>query len=933
MSSELGVERPRTLALPESQVERRVHFSDVDGSRLVSGRQSQVSTTPSPRKLRPVPDFRPKRKRSISFSSAGEFRFGNKRRKRGRVLPSKFLLGGNITDPLNLGSLDKEEIAPSGVLESTGSAVSKRSDAVRVIIAPNINDPLNLDASSDNEDLQKQIRRRRRNRKRKRRLSEPSGSTADSMILHGIGEVDTEETPTLETNSLTNTELARQISLDAMKPLTVNTDLSTPQGAIDGRKEGPVTPTGTKPSTSGIQRPVFKKQRSKSENKIVSPVIPQPGGERKRHPSHSRHYAEKPHLSQQNLQPPKKFNPKNELFQYGNYNKYYGYRNPDQTPDVRLEYLKREWFEGKEVLDIGCNIGHVTLTVARDYNPKRVVGIDIDKKLVSIAEKNIKHYLRKGDTQEANFPKSMRLLYGPLKPPVRADGSRTFPHNVKFVHANYVLESDELLETVRPEFDMILCLSITKWVHLNWGDSGLKRFFRRVFHNLKPGGRFILEPQGWPSYNKRRKLTKRIFENYKNIRLFPDKFNDFLLHEVGFGTSEKTTTPHHASRGFQRPIIIYTKAGGSSKSSPAEESKSKDMSSKKKSEENQSIKPDEQCERRNAQVKEVSISYTVETSEDNVFVQETDQNKKSREKTLPVITSLVKEAPAQVTGNSDQHNLEIKTLSKQMEKQCKHLEQNTKVSEPTVKVPDCRGLEDTEDKETSERWKDSGIGNEDKHICDTRIIRESEVSSCLTHSSNDTQSVTRICELPYSSVSKVKDKNKVTDYSEIPPVVHSTNNCKSYVSCYKVSDAALTKELDKTVNSESTDGSEKRRTISSASTVTEKDYMKGEDTEDTGRPKSDDKLCNAIISSKCYDSPGAAALKDSENKGRESCSAISVEQSVTVIPQISSLHRNKLELDKLNASALSPLKRQCTNTDEEDAEKHEPHKRPRLEDM
>lgn len=48
-----------------------------------------------------------------------------------------------------------------------GSGVSKRSAAVRVIIPPNINDPLNLDASSDNEDshtdaLQRQLRRRRR---------------------------------------------------------------------------------------------------------------------------------------------------------------------------------------------------------------------------------------------------------------------------------------------------------------------------------------------------------------------------------------------------------------------------------------------------------------------------------------------------------------------------------------------------------------------------------------------------------------------------------------------------------------------------------------------------------------------------------------------------------------------------------------------------
>lgn len=80
-----------------------------------------------------------------------------------------------------------------------------------------------------------------------------------------------------------------------------------------------------------------------------------------------------------------------------------------------------------------------------------------------------------------------------------------------FFQANYVLESDELLETVRPEFDLILCLSVTKWIHLNWGDSGLKRFFRRIFHNLKPGGRLVLEPQGWPSYSKRRKLTVSIF--------------------------------------------------------------------------------------------------------------------------------------------------------------------------------------------------------------------------------------------------------------------------------------------------------------------------------------------------------------------------------------------------------------------------------------
>jgi len=37
--------------------------------------------------------------------------------------------------------------------------------------------------------------------------------------------------------------------------------------------------------------------------------------------------------------------------------------------------------------------------------------------------------------------------------------------------------------------------SITKWVHLNNGDAGLKRFFRRIFRQLRPGGRLLLEPQ------------------------------------------------------------------------------------------------------------------------------------------------------------------------------------------------------------------------------------------------------------------------------------------------------------------------------------------------------------------------------------------------------------------------------------------------------
>lgn len=53
--------------------------------------------------------------------------------------------------------------------------------------------------------------------------------------------------------------------------------------------------------------------------------------------------------------------------------------------------------------------------------------------------------------------------------------------------------------------DNIMCLSVTKWVHLNQGDEGLKRLFGKVADALAPGGWFILEPQPWRSYKQARR--------------------------------------------------------------------------------------------------------------------------------------------------------------------------------------------------------------------------------------------------------------------------------------------------------------------------------------------------------------------------------------------------------------------------------------------
>lgn len=136
--------------------------------------------------------------------------------------------------------------------------------------------------------------------------------------------------------------------------------------------------------------------------------------------------------------------------------RYYGYRNPQNEIDPRLKCFANHvhLFDGKDILDIGCNIGHITLSVARDFGAKSVVGIDIDKKLISIARKNIKHYvssespsrdsissdLLDGHNKKSSefFPISMPILYGPIDIPGFSDQKKGqgFPNNVTFVQVS-----------------------------------------------------------------------------------------------------------------------------------------------------------------------------------------------------------------------------------------------------------------------------------------------------------------------------------------------------------------------------------------------------------------------------------------------------------------------------------------------------------------
>lgn len=408
------------------------------------------------------------RKRRQSFG-ASEGKSFKRRKKETIVLPTKFLLGGNIYDPLNLSGLgeDENQITP----QSSPLPTPKHRTHVEVRIPANINDPLNLNSGEDIDESTLISPKGKGKRKRKRKRTE-SETTVDEEA--NTSKEEAECSKSVEKSSALNLKIEEQIA-----PLMRNND----------KIVSPVIPQGP----VNKYRKITPEKLKLADNKSLS-----------RSNSFSR-----PYFSGKKYKAPN-YKPKDAQFRYGNYNRYYGYRNEDRH-DPRLECFKKEWFENKEVLDIGCNTGHVTLAIGRDYSPKKIVGMDIDESLVLIARRNIRHYITTDFIKSDVSLNSLLIFQGQNtkdKCSKAADRpSQCFPSNVSFVQGNFVDSAKQELEPL--QYDCLLCLSVTKWIHLNWGDDGLKKAFRRMFELLRPGGILIIEPQPWSSYKKKKKMTVR----------------------------------------------------------------------------------------------------------------------------------------------------------------------------------------------------------------------------------------------------------------------------------------------------------------------------------------------------------------------------------------------------------------------------------------
>lgn len=235
-----------------------------------------------------------------------------KRQKSAHHYPhrTKFLLGGSISDPLNLNGLMNAKTSEPVAVERPPP---RTDNVVNLILRPNIKDPLNLEGTYDEDHanlLSSEVARK------KSRLSK------DDMEVRG------------GSANLTRAnfdEIRRNIAKRRRAhSFTVASSSCSSVALIDRQKSAPEGVVGESMVVVGQEEVVEEVLEERVEKRTVKIV-------------------EKPVV----MEPEPKFEKNGFRFRFGNYNRYYGYRNPANEGDPRLDYFRQDWFAGKCVLDVG----------------------------------------------------------------------------------------------------------------------------------------------------------------------------------------------------------------------------------------------------------------------------------------------------------------------------------------------------------------------------------------------------------------------------------------------------------------------------------------------------------------------------------------------------------------------------------------------------
>ena len=281
---------------------------------------------------------------------------------------------------------------------------------------------------------------------------------------------------------------------------------------------------------------------------------------------------------------------------FGNCKDYYQKRSLTVWEDPRVDLLNSSWINSKKCLDIGCHEGIFTILVADRFEPKSSIGCDIDFTLINKALENRDSAIHKTDkgkstsspaaalfNGKAADPKKVSEILGRLSklpksyqvsimedataaesPLLKASSvystatsiEKKIDSTVMFRQENYVSD----LLSISEKFDTIFCMSTAKWIHLNYGDIGVKTLFYKIYASLEDNGIFIFETEPWKSYKKKKSLSPALRENYKKIKFYPHQFEDFLTTYLRFKLVQRLIPSLSKSKkGYTRTILVFQK--------------------------------------------------------------------------------------------------------------------------------------------------------------------------------------------------------------------------------------------------------------------------------------------------------------------------------------------------------------------------------------
>jgi 7SK snRNA methylphosphate capping enzyme len=267
---------------------------------------------------------------------------------------------------------------------------------------------------------------------------------------------------------------------------------------------------------------------------------------------------------------------------HGSFPRYYVERGVSLEADLdpRIRAMRPDWFNARRCLDIGCNSGDVAIAIARRWCCASMIGIDLDEQLVARARSALAelgggdlasdgapaHVADGGDGPKAEsaaqppVPVALALSMGLIAPEARLRApAPLFPHSVRFA----AVDATSACEVFGAgSFETILCLSTSKWVHLNGGDPAIIALFEQVYRMLADGGAFVFEPQPWSSYKRKKHVSDVARAQFAEIKLRPERFVEYLIDRVGFRAVEQIRVEYDASvsKGFaSRPLYLFIK--------------------------------------------------------------------------------------------------------------------------------------------------------------------------------------------------------------------------------------------------------------------------------------------------------------------------------------------------------------------------------------